>query len=155
MIRKSYIKAGWLLAPVLTLGLIAFTKITKTPRVRVLVTNDKKQVLLIQGIVSRSGWSLPGGGIKRRETLVQAARRELREETGIDVDERHFTYVRQMKRPEIKAAFVAELFTVHVPEGALPPKLVNPIEIRDAQWFDRPHLPEHLSSIAQAALKQK
>jgi 8-oxo-dGTP pyrophosphatase MutT (NUDIX family) len=32
-------------------------------------------------------WELPGGGIKRREEPGQAARREIREELGIDVDD--------------------------------------------------------------------
>lgn len=45
------------------------------------------QVLLIKrGKPPRAGqWSLPGGAQKLGETLAEAARREVREETGIDV----------------------------------------------------------------------
>jgi 8-oxo-dGTP pyrophosphatase MutT (NUDIX family) len=33
------------------------------------------------------GWFMPGGGLKRRETLEQAARREAFEETGAQLDQ--------------------------------------------------------------------
>lgn len=33
-----------------------------------------------------SGWHLPGGGVKRGEAFIEAARREVREETDLEVD---------------------------------------------------------------------
>ena len=43
------------------------------------------QILLIKNSYKRY-FTLPGGGINKKETFVQAAARELREETGIRVD---------------------------------------------------------------------
>ncbi len=48
---------------------------------RVVVLEDN-QVLLVRHTYS-PGWILPGGGVEHGETLVQAALREIREESGI------------------------------------------------------------------------
>ncbi len=52
------------------------------------------RVMMVQGDEVRlirhtylSGWYMPGGGIKRNETIEQAARREAMEETGAELGE--------------------------------------------------------------------
>ena len=54
--------------------------------VRGLVVDPKGRICLVRHTY-RDGWFLPGGGVKPRETLSEAAARELREETGIVVAE--------------------------------------------------------------------
>jgi 8-oxo-dGTP pyrophosphatase MutT (NUDIX family) len=51
-----------------------------TVGVRLLLIKDE-QVLLVKHTY-QNGWYFPGGGVKRYETLEQAARREAREEIG-------------------------------------------------------------------------
>ncbi|MEW6030886.1 MAG: NUDIX domain-containing protein [Chloroflexota bacterium] len=51
-----------------------------TVGVRVMLVRDG-QVLLVRHTYV-GGWYLPGGGLKRGETVEDAARREVREETG-------------------------------------------------------------------------
>jgi 8-oxo-dGTP pyrophosphatase MutT (NUDIX family) len=48
--------------------------------VRIILLRDD-EVLLVRHTY-RSGWFLPGGGLKRHESLAAAARREAHEETG-------------------------------------------------------------------------
>lgn len=69
-LKAAYLglQASWRVYHPITLG------------VRVILTRDG-EVLLVRHTY-RPGWFLPGGGVHRRESLEQAARREVREEAG-------------------------------------------------------------------------
>jgi 8-oxo-dGTP pyrophosphatase MutT (NUDIX family) len=49
-----------------------------------IVLNDKNELLLIKG--PRRGWEMPGGQVEVGESLSQAAIRETKEESGIDIE---------------------------------------------------------------------
>lgn len=49
-----------------------------------IVLNEKRELLLIKG--PARGWEMPGGQVEEGESLTEAAIRETKEETGIDVE---------------------------------------------------------------------
>lgn len=49
-----------------------------------IVINDKNELLLIKG--PRRGWEMPGGQVEVGESLRDAAIRETKEESGIDIE---------------------------------------------------------------------
>lgn len=49
-----------------------------------IVINKQKEILLIKG--PRRGWEMPGGQVEEGESLKDAAIRETKEETGIDIE---------------------------------------------------------------------
>ena len=57
----------------------------RTVGVRGLVVDEHGRVLLVQHTYGKDYWHLPGGGVKRRESIVGGLHRELREEAGIVV----------------------------------------------------------------------
>ncbi len=57
----------------------------RTLGVRGVVTDDEGRVLLVRHTYGLPSWYLPGGGVRRRERLVDALLREMREEAGIEV----------------------------------------------------------------------
>lgn len=141
-----------IVSAVFILNLKLFTLVTKRPRARILVFNERGQVLLIQPYISHGFWTLPGGGLMRNETAVSAARRELHEETGIDVSKSDLIFLETLARPDHDIPFKAPLFQAQVRAVALPKRLANPREVVAAGWFDLDDLPSPLSRIALIAL---
>ena len=62
---------------------IARTRPTKEVSVMAWIEDAEQRVLLVRQAVGLRLWTLPGGKVKRGESLVKALRRELYEETGL------------------------------------------------------------------------
>lgn len=60
-----------------------------------IVVNDKNEILLIKG--PRRGWEMPGGQVEEGESLSQAAIRETKEESGIDIEIIKFCHVKNQR----------------------------------------------------------
>jgi len=81
-------------------------------------------------------WDLPGGGLEKGETIFQTLRREVKEETGLNIKPIKLTGVYQNYRKEI---FVFN-FLVKVISG----KLTKNKEADDFKYFDFKSLPKNM-----------
>ena len=95
------------------------------------------EVLLVRHTYGReTRWELPGGGIKRREEPRDAARREAREELGVEIDDWRLLgdlFERIDGKRDTLWCFSAPLGDRRIEtDGA---------EIAEARWFARDALP--------------
>ncbi len=141
----------------------------RRPSARLLVLDDAQRVLLFHFVLDdRAFWATPGGGLEPGERFEQAARRELREETGFDIDaldEPVATREFRMRLSDGEEVIADErLFLVRAPAGdrALSREGWTPLEhavMRAHRWWSRDELlatretvfPEDLARILQDA----
>lgn len=95
------------------------------------------EVLLVRHTYGPGGrWELPGGGVKRREEPADAARREAREELGIDSDD--WLYLGDLferidgKRDRLWC------YTTELGDRSI---VTDEAEIAEVRWFARDGLP--------------
>ncbi len=65
------------------------------PTVRTILSDSEGRVLLLRrasGTTAGGGWCLPGGKVEYGETLAEAVRGEVREETGLDCTSMRFLF---------------------------------------------------------------
>ena len=107
-------------------------------------------MLLVRQSYRRDGWGFPGGLLRRREEPADAARRELHEELGIDVELVGLPVVvidSPMRRIDV-------VFHAHLAESSADPEATtHSPEISAVRWFPPDGLPDLLPE-ATAALIQ-
>jgi ADP-ribose pyrophosphatase YjhB (NUDIX family) len=101
----------------------------------VILDKQGRILLLKHRFWTRQQWGLPGGLAARGETLAATLRRELREETGLEVRPSALLRVRAA------GGIMAEFFLLAESTGE--PR-ANPPEILEARFWDRTQLPENM-----------
>lgn len=129
----------------------ARTKITRLTQptfnvsVAGIITDDEGRVLLLNHLLRpRSGWGLPGGFIKFGEQPEAAFRRELKEETGIDLRDVKLLRTRTFKR------HVEILFTAKSSGKGT----VLSREILDLVWFAPESIPPEMNLDQQFLIRK-
>lgn len=129
----------------LRLKIIRATQKKFTASVAVIITNPSGKVLLLEHLLRPgSGWGIPGGFIEHGEQPAAAAQREIREETGIELESVRMLRVRTLHR-HIEFLFRAE--TDRTGE-------VKSREIKSLGWFDVRDMPAEMSPIQKDTVEK-
>ncbi|MEP6704856.1 MAG: NUDIX domain-containing protein [Acidobacteriota bacterium] len=133
-----------MLPPWLRLKLIRVTQIKFTASAAAVITNDQGKVLLLDHVLRPfSGWGIPGGFMSVGEQPEETIRRELREETGIELDALTMVRIKTLGR-HLEIIFCAK---------ALGEPEVMSHEILALGWFDVDAMPTKMSNAQKKLIR--
>jgi mutator protein MutT len=114
-----------------------FTHTRFTVTAGAVIFNDQKQVLLLKHrFRAGSGWGLPGGFLERGEQPIEALRRELREEIGLELEDVEIFASRSFEKPKQVEVLFRARANANVKSLTM--------EVERAEWFSIEALPEGL-----------
>ena len=116
-----------------------------TVSVAAIVVNENDEILLLNHVLrSDLSWGIPGGFIANGEQPEAAVRREIREETGLELENIKMIRVRTMNR-HIEILFRAS------PIGTAK---AQSLEINELGWFKANEMPEKMSHIQKQLIEK-
>lgn len=129
----------------LRLRVIRLTQKKFTASVAAVIINEQNEVLLLDHVLRPfSSWGLPGGFMEGGEQPENAIKREIYEETGLELEAIKIFRVRTLGR-HLEILFSAE------PKGTA---RVKSREIKDFGWFKPDELPEKMSAGQKEIIKK-
>jgi 8-oxo-dGTP diphosphatase len=145
MLRNPIGLAWKSLPPWLRLRIVRSTQQKFTVSAAAVILNRQNKVLLLDHLLRPfSGWGLPGGFLTAKEQPEEAIRRELVEETGLELDDLKMFRIRTIAR------HVEILFTARSDGEAR----ILSREIVGFGWFGIDELPEGLPRSQQAVIRE-
>ncbi|HEY0545656.1 MAG TPA: NUDIX hydrolase [Pyrinomonadaceae bacterium] len=118
-----------------------------TVSVGAVVVDDEGRVLLLKHVFrAGAGWGIPGGFVSQGEQPEAAIRRELLEETGLELEEAQFAFARTLARVN----HVEIIFRCR-PRGVA---AARSLEINQLAWFAREQWPENLGRDQRYLIKR-
>ncbi len=105
------------------------------------VRDERGRVLLLRHTMRKgSGWGIPGGFMVAGEQPEEAVRREIREETGLELEAVELAFIRTLKNIRQVEVIFRGLLRAEAIEG-----MEKNFEIEGAGWFATDALPRELS----------
>ncbi len=144
---KNLIKKIWSRLPgSVRLRLIRMTQRKFTVSVAAVITNREGKVLLLEHLLrpQRSGWGIPGGFINFGEQFEDAIRRELKEETGIELNSLSVARMRTLGR------HVEIMFRARTDDE---PQILSS-EICSFGWFAIDEMPTEMSRVQRSLVRE-
>ena len=114
-----------------------------------LIFDDARRVLLIKENYHRRRYGLPGGALEAGETPVEAVVREVREETGLEVNVGQLVGMYTLRNPQ--HTLVCFAFRCEIARGE--PAIPRTGEIAEVAWFDPHNPPEPRTNTLGPALE--
>lgn len=125
--------------------LVRLTQTKFTVSVAAVIFDQNARVLLLEHVLRpKWSWAIPGGFIENGEQPEAAVRREIKEETNLDLEDLQMIRVRTINR-HVEILFRA---------GATGALKLAANEITDAGWFSINEMPEKMSPLQKALIEK-
>ncbi|GHJ36831.1 NUDIX domain-containing protein [Streptomyces sp. TS71-3] len=146
--KRIIARLWWMIRPV-QWRLLWLTHATFMVGVTGLVRDDQGRVLLLRHRLWPEGrqWGLPSGYAIRGEEFSATVAREVREETGLEVEAGRLLYLRSGFRLRVEVAYEARFLG-----GDL---AIDPFEILEARWFSPAELPDEMQESHRLLIREE
>ena len=117
------------------------------------ILNEKNELLLQlrNKAPEKEYWSIPGGRVELFETFEEAVKREVKEETGADVEVIRLLGICDHIIKDEERHWVSPSYLCKIVSGK--PRIMEPTKHLDMKWFSLDSLPEKITITTKDAIK--
>jgi len=145
MLKKAVRRVWRSISPTSRARLVRATQEAFTVSTAAIVTNEKYEVLLLNHVLRPyAGWGFPGGFLEKGEQAEDAVRREVREETGIELEQLELYCI------HTSATHIEILFSAR---GVGEPE-VRSREIIELGWFSVDQIPDEIPRVQKQHVRE-